>query len=523
MAFPADVLGTTSFKIWRERFNTVKNSVPERIESASSDPAATDDDYPVGSLWIRLDTDKSWILAHTTVTNDAVWNSLDNPTTIVGITGTKAEFDTACTDGDFAYSGGAFHDGFSDYVANEHIDWTNAVDNLVTASDVTANTFYVTNSVGGGLRRDVTDETLGITGSTTFSAGANIVLNGSTTAGTANDMLFRAGVATELEYDDSASTWDFAANAITTTGVITSASAVRAANASLTVENQFYMGASSATIPKLNFDTSDSLGYNRTTDEFTFYIAGLSEYFFGATEFDLTNNDLTTSGSISGVNVTSGQDPGHDHTSITSAATTTTNYYPILGSSSSAGTQTLYVDSALEFDSTLNRLKAGAFQGGYLVRDDLTGSTVIAGGNSTVSGATLNLHGPNAPFAQDIEFRGGTANLTRHLHFDFSASLWDFSDNDLITTGGLTVEWIDVAGDAGISRDTNTEYTVISGGTSGTIGANLYLYGGAHGSVPYDIYFRSDGITELQFDYSANRWDFQGNAISTTGSISGSN
>lgn len=41
-----------------------------------------------------------------------------------GISDTKANFDTACSDGNFAFSGGAFHDGFSDFVANEHIDWT---------------------------------------------------------------------------------------------------------------------------------------------------------------------------------------------------------------------------------------------------------------------------------------------------------------------------------------------------------------------------------------------------------------
>jgi hypothetical protein len=48
------------------------------------------------------------------------------------LTGTKAEFDTACSNGDFAYSGGAFHDGFSDFVANEHIDWTAASQNFYT-------------------------------------------------------------------------------------------------------------------------------------------------------------------------------------------------------------------------------------------------------------------------------------------------------------------------------------------------------------------------------------------------------
>ena len=54
-------------------------------------------------------------------------------TSIVGITGTKSQFDTACSDGNFAYSGGAFHDGFSDYVANEHIDWTGTSENFDTS------------------------------------------------------------------------------------------------------------------------------------------------------------------------------------------------------------------------------------------------------------------------------------------------------------------------------------------------------------------------------------------------------
>ncbi|MBW8034092.1 MAG: hypothetical protein FVQ79_00040 [Planctomycetes bacterium] len=45
-------------------------------------------------------------------------------TSIVGITGTKAQFDTAVTDGNIAYDGGAHHDAFSDFVAAEHIDWS---------------------------------------------------------------------------------------------------------------------------------------------------------------------------------------------------------------------------------------------------------------------------------------------------------------------------------------------------------------------------------------------------------------
>jgi len=55
-------------------------------------------------------------------------------TSIVGITGTKAQFDTAVTDGNIAYIGGAHHDGFSDFVANEHIRW-----DLTGGEDIHAN------------------------------------------------------------------------------------------------------------------------------------------------------------------------------------------------------------------------------------------------------------------------------------------------------------------------------------------------------------------------------------------------
>ena len=53
--------------------------------------------------------------------------TLTNKTIALGsntVSGTKAQFDTAVTDGTIAFHGGAHHDGFSDFVANEHIDHT---------------------------------------------------------------------------------------------------------------------------------------------------------------------------------------------------------------------------------------------------------------------------------------------------------------------------------------------------------------------------------------------------------------
>lgn len=88
--------------------------------------------------------------AQVTIINNTSGTNSGDQTDISDFTGTKAEFDTACTDGNFAFSGGAFHDGFSDFVANEHIDWTqdqgevnihsgNYTNTTYTSSDFTHN------------------------------------------------------------------------------------------------------------------------------------------------------------------------------------------------------------------------------------------------------------------------------------------------------------------------------------------------------------------------------------------------
>ncbi len=63
------------------------------------------------------------------------------PTTMAGygISDTKANFNIALSDGSFAFSGGAFHDGFSDYVAAEHVDWAGASAGTIHASNYVDN------------------------------------------------------------------------------------------------------------------------------------------------------------------------------------------------------------------------------------------------------------------------------------------------------------------------------------------------------------------------------------------------
>lgn len=105
------------------------------------------------------------------------WGNITNtPTTLAnyGISDTKSNFDTALSDGSFAFDGGAHHDGFSDYVGNEHIDWTvtgieTLYDNRVQESNVTqheaALSIATTQLTASGLSDG---EVLRATGATTF-------------------------------------------------------------------------------------------------------------------------------------------------------------------------------------------------------------------------------------------------------------------------------------------------------------------------------------------------------------------
>ena len=93
-------------------------------------------------------------------------------TSIVGISGTTAQFNTANSDGTFAISGGAFHDGFSDFVANEHIDWTSTSSNFSTTGTLASGALTVT---GGMSATD--DSSWGVPQTIFIGNGAEWVFN----------------------------------------------------------------------------------------------------------------------------------------------------------------------------------------------------------------------------------------------------------------------------------------------------------------------------------------------------------
>ena len=131
---------------------------------------------------------------------------------------------------------GAGHDSFTDFVANEHIDWTNATNDFLTTGDMTVDspTFFVDasqNNVGIGTVTPDSNPVLHIVWPTNPSAGTDpswvpndFILIESGATGviqlfTPNNMAFYLGwsdpetrVAGALGYLHSSNTMDFWAN-----------------------------------------------------------------------------------------------------------------------------------------------------------------------------------------------------------------------------------------------------------------------------------------------------------------------
>jgi hypothetical protein len=71
----------------------------------------------------------------------------------------------------------------------------------------------------------------------------------------------------------------------------------------------------------------------------------------------------------------------------------------------------------------------------------------------------------------------------------------------------------------GIVNAADDQDTTISGGSGETSGANMVLFGGTHTTSANDIRLRGGGSTQLEYDDSASLWDFQANAVTTTGAL----
>lgn len=168
-----------------------------------------------------------------------------------------------------------------------------------------------------------------------------------------------------------------------------------------------------------------------------------------------------------------------------------------------------------------------------------TGDTVViadgadwATTNLTVGRNGSTIEGDAADMTMDI---GGVA-----VQFTYDGTTWQIytqlgansgnvvvegsspTFNDLTATGEITTDGNLVLGTTNnsvIRNDLTDKIMTISGGSGNTLGANLRLYGEAHGSNPNNFLVRAGTSVELKYDDSASSWAFQANDVITTGTV----
>ena len=226
----------------------------------------------------------------------------------------------------------------------------------------------------------------------------------------------------------------------------------------------------------------------------------------------------------------------------------------------------------LIFDQTDPEIRGG----------DTDGVMYISPGVSNILGGSIRMYGDtHASKPDDIEFYG---SATLQMQYDDSASTFNFQANALTTSGTITGiiaasnvteisnldasegeqleaigattisagQWAylgnmdqDVitsstvtfgigtvtnlltAGDLNLSADNpeilgkDTDGALIISANTKVLGANIWLYGDTHATNAGDMIFQDDATLELHFDASTSIWDFQTNAITTSGVITG--
>jgi hypothetical protein len=334
---------------------------------------------------------------------------------------------------------------------------------------------------------------------------------------------------------------------------------VHAGNSLLAVQDQFYMGAPSLSAPTIYFDSTDFIQYNRASDQFSFWIGGSLIFGLEASVADFGSVGVTTTGVFTGdgsglTNVPAGTPEGTDILStgetvgkvLQADGDNTCSWVTLPGGGDALTTNPLSqfaqttiaqlnatlsdgdvatTANVLELDNTDVFVPDADYEPATkkYVDDNSGGSpegTAVLSTGVPV-GRVLQADGDNT--SSWVALAGGgdlKADGTVPLTANWDVGAFDITAQGFVGgTDGYTVGF----NTGGIRHATSTGYVFVAGGTGELDGATMSLYGGSHATVASDVKFASGLFTSLYYDRSAKLWDFQENAITTTGTVNGSN
>ena len=343
----------------------------------------------------------------------------------------------------------------------------------VTAGDITLDN---TNPI---VKSADADGFLTLSGGTTTSLGTQIRLYSESHATAANDLTFRSGGSAVLIYNASTPVWNFQANDITTTGTVTAGD--------ITLSKTTPLIGTSGTTGYLSIsgDTASALGANlrlygsahaTLADDILFRndTTTVLKYDASVPEWNFIGNSLKTSGVV------------------TAGDMNITGSSPVLTISDTDGTSQY----------------ASVYHSG--------GTTFIDSRNGTSNGP--------------IRFRGVGGGVADEYARFISSGNFGIGDTNpsealsvtgnIAATGTVTASGITLDNTFPFIKSNDADgFLFLSGGTSGALGGNMRLYGPTHASFANDILFRSNATGQLRYDSSEGEWQFGGNDIVTTGTV----
>ena len=300
---------------------------------------------------------------------------------------------------------------------------------------------------------------------TAAGEGANLLMYGGAEATTPFDIRFRLDATNALHYDHSATTWNFQANDITTTGNIAATDLTLTGGIVMDADDQLIMTAhtggaatalASADNLVLDGSTTTNVGMTILTAD-----SGSSRFRFGSPS-DVSASFI-----------------GHTASTSTFSLGTTTSGGNVLIYSGNALTAAT-IDSSADWDfqandiTTTGTLDSGAATvtgnltvSGIIQDTNNTGGMVVSGGTSSNVGANITLYGgAHATTASDYQFKSDSTDV---LYYNYSASLWDFQANDIVTTGTLTVQLATIGlGGGAVSSNMALGYRTLFSNTTGS-------------------------------------------------------
>jgi hypothetical protein len=386
---------------------------------------------------------------------------------------------------------------------------------------------------GYALCRGITSGSLTVSGGEDGSDGANILLNGST-ASPVNDMRIRVGLSTAMHYDDSEGKFDFQANDIATTGFITGdgsglsnlpiPSGILLADGTVPLTASWDMGGFGVT----NVGTIGTSGAITTTaaitggsvvaDNITIDAATITSdtgaISFGddnlSTTGSVTGGSLSTTGSVTGGSLVA------DNITI-DAATITSDTGAIsfvddnLTTTGSVTAGQVVADN-ITIDAATITSDTGAISFGdenLTTTGSITGGSVVAD-NVTINAATITSDTGAISFGDENLTTTGNINSSAVTGTAFTGNYVRMGDSNPVVLAHATASTI--------SRQNDTGLVVVDGGSSGSAGANISLYGPSHANAS-NMYFTSGATPTLRYTSSTGIWNFQQTHVEVSGDI----